>query len=249
MEEYIEKQAVLRFCQGCQNREAGLQVLQKRPQTMEEAVNALKWAIFAINSMSLGKSTYPRVFNYNVPNYVAEGPRVNSTSFCPGRDQRGTTQEVNVCQAGRWVPFSEKPERTTTPSPEDMTIALRENTRAMEQLKIAVEGIRTEQSATLRLIESIAMRLVQADSRPPVTGPPMESIQTEVRGRSPYRMSRSITPPRNASRSPGRGCFVCGVVGHFQRDCPHKQVDNSTRPVSEPDKSPEVSLNSQGSRK
>ena len=44
-EEYSEKQAILRFCLGCINKEAGEAVANKRPASMAEAIDCVKWAV------------------------------------------------------------------------------------------------------------------------------------------------------------------------------------------------------------
>lgn len=44
-EEHTYKQAILRFCLGCANREAGEAAANKRPTKMEEAIDSVKWAI------------------------------------------------------------------------------------------------------------------------------------------------------------------------------------------------------------
>ena len=44
-EEYAYKQAILRFCLGCTNKEAGEAAANKRPTSMGEAIDSVKWAI------------------------------------------------------------------------------------------------------------------------------------------------------------------------------------------------------------
>lgn len=50
-EEYMYKQAILRFCHGCINKEAGEQAANARPTTMEMAVDKVKWAIHTHNAV------------------------------------------------------------------------------------------------------------------------------------------------------------------------------------------------------
>ena len=50
-EDYMYKQAILRFCHGCNNKEAGEQVANFRPPTMEVAVDKVKWAIHTHNAV------------------------------------------------------------------------------------------------------------------------------------------------------------------------------------------------------
>ena len=40
---HLQKQIVLKFCQGCTDRDAGLQALNMRPQTLDIAVDRVKW--------------------------------------------------------------------------------------------------------------------------------------------------------------------------------------------------------------
>ena len=39
----VYKQAILKFCQGCLDKEAGLYALNQRPDTVEEAVDRIRW--------------------------------------------------------------------------------------------------------------------------------------------------------------------------------------------------------------
>ena len=50
-EDYMYKQAILRFCHGCNNKEVGEQVANFRPPTMEVAVDKVKWAIHTHNAV------------------------------------------------------------------------------------------------------------------------------------------------------------------------------------------------------
>ena len=42
-EAYVQRQMVLRLCQGCADREAGCHALDRHPNTMDEAVEAITW--------------------------------------------------------------------------------------------------------------------------------------------------------------------------------------------------------------
>ncbi|KAH3724157.1 hypothetical protein DPMN_049967 [Dreissena polymorpha] len=42
---FMTQQAILRFCMGAREKEAGEQVINQRPQTIEQAIDKMKWAI------------------------------------------------------------------------------------------------------------------------------------------------------------------------------------------------------------
>ena len=42
---FMTQQAILRFCMGAREKEAGEQVVNQRPQTIEQAIDKMKWAI------------------------------------------------------------------------------------------------------------------------------------------------------------------------------------------------------------
>lgn len=102
-------------------------------------------------------------------------------SFCHRRDQLENMDEINVCQVDRRVPYSRKPEQTVASSPDNLATTLRENMREMKKLTAMVKGMRTKQAATLQIVERIAVRLVQADNRNPVTGPPWNHLSSRFK--------------------------------------------------------------------
>ena len=44
-DDYMYQQAILRFCHGCVDKDAGEGVANTRPNTMEDAIDRVKWAI------------------------------------------------------------------------------------------------------------------------------------------------------------------------------------------------------------
>ncbi|MES9906418.1 MAG: hypothetical protein ABW168_27520, partial [Sedimenticola sp.] len=50
-DEYMYRQAILRFCHGCADKDAGENVSNSRPTTMEDAVDRVKWAVHTHNAV------------------------------------------------------------------------------------------------------------------------------------------------------------------------------------------------------
>ena len=55
-DEYMYRQAILRFCHGCIDKDAGESVANTRPAKMEKAVDQVKWAIHT-RSAVYGRTT------------------------------------------------------------------------------------------------------------------------------------------------------------------------------------------------
>lgn len=50
-DDYMYRQAILRFCHGCTDRDAGENAANARPTSMEDAVDKIKWAIHTHNAI------------------------------------------------------------------------------------------------------------------------------------------------------------------------------------------------------
>ena len=66
-ENYVQKQVVMRFCQGSSDKDAGQHALNSRPQTIERAIEDFKWfqlshrAIFGKSRKEVKQTTLPEV--------------------------------------------------------------------------------------------------------------------------------------------------------------------------------------------
>ena len=42
-DDFVEQQCIMRFCQGCRDKESGQWAMNMRPSTLEKAVNLVQW--------------------------------------------------------------------------------------------------------------------------------------------------------------------------------------------------------------
>ena len=87
-DQFMVNQSILRFCTGAREKEAGEQVINKKPATMEEALDKMKWAIHTHN-MVYGKSRSIRKVE------ARETPAVSEVRTTAGINQSNAGQGSN----------------------------------------------------------------------------------------------------------------------------------------------------------
>ena len=122
-DEHIHKQAILRFCHGCYDKQAGMHAATRMPGRMEEAIDCMKW--FQYNHQAFqNKKTVSMVGEGQAYDFV--DPHAWSTSLqgtptsSQNVDNRGRTRERYVPYKGQVSPStSTLDEQKVTPSKPD----------------------------------------------------------------------------------------------------------------------------------
>ena len=224
-EDHIQKQAVLRFCHGCFDRNAGMHAANKMLSRMEEAIDCVKWFQYnqqyfndkpkeRRNVNMVGESQPfqqyiepalyqdPSLLGACAPVYSATGPQVWATAV---NNPPPTTRPKE-----RYIPYKGSP----SPSPSKQQ-----------------EGEKDSSSSETSMDDRMS-KLEQRFER--MMANILKANESKYRGRQSSSPSgtevgtgRSLSPTR---------CFGCNEEGHFKRDCPKKRkVSFNVRQVEDDD--------------
>ena len=204
-EHYSNSQAVVRFCQGLTDKEAGHHVCIQEPKSMEQALNGIKWYQYVHQSMYTGTRRDSQSHEYDEPAniyQVSETPtRGGAESFSASPQLANLQEEIRGIKSGldKFLVNESHREATavrsvTEPAPKSPV------SNAENQRLNSIQG-------KIDKLESAVQKLLKlAQPRPQGAG--------RFQGRR--------------DRAPGRGgrdwikdeeCYACGEKGHFAKDC------------------------------
>ena len=203
-EHYSNSQAVVRFCQGLTDKEAGHHVCIQEPKSMEQALNGIKWYQYVHQSMYTGTNRDSQSHEYDEPAniyQVSETPtRGGAESISASPQLANLQEEIRGIKSGldKFLVNESHREATavrsvTEPAPKS-PVSNAENQR-----------LNSIQGKIDKLENAVQKLLKLAQPRPQGAG--------RFQGRR--------------DRAPGRGrdwikdveCFACGEKGHFAKDC------------------------------
>ena len=217
-EHYSNSQAVVRFCQGLTDKEAGHHVCIQEPKSMEQALNGIKWYQYVHQSMYTGTRRDSQSQEYDEPvniYQVSETPtRGGVESFCASPQLANLQEEIRdikseldqyVNESNRETPVVRSVSEPVPKPP----VSNGEN--RLDSMEGKIDKLENAVQKLLKL----------AQPRP----------QHHQGGN--YRRDKA----------PGRGgrdwikdeeCYACGEKGHFAKDCitvqtPHGYNDLTDR--------------------
>ena len=106
-DDFVEQQCIMRFCQGCRDKESGQWALHMRPSTLEKAVNLVQWNKHS-TCLVLGRSSgrQPMV-RQSVVEDNWEDIHVGVRQVAPHREQHTTPVRSYQCQTGSYTRIRE----------------------------------------------------------------------------------------------------------------------------------------------
>ena len=202
-EHYSNSQAVVRFCQGLTDKEAGHHVCIQEPKSMEQALNGIKWYQYVHKSMYTGTHRDSQSHEYDEPAniyQVSETPtRGGAESFSASPQLANLQEEIRDIKSELDQYVNESNRETT---------AVRSVSEpARKPLVSNGENRLDSMEGKIDKLQNAVQKLLKlAQPRP-----------QHYRGGN-YRRDKA----------PGRGgrdwikdeeCFACGEKGHFAKDC------------------------------
>ena len=202
-EHYSNSQAVVRFCQGLTDKEAGHHVCIQEPKSMEQALNGIKWYQYVHQSMYTGTRRDSQSHEYDEPANIYQ---VSETSTRGGAEYFSVSPQLANLQEEIRDIKSELDQYVNESNRE--TTAVRSVTDPAPKPPVSNGENRLDSmEGKIDKLENAVQKLLKlAQPRP-----------QHYQGGN-YRRDKA----------PGRGgrdwikdeeCYACGEKGHFAKDC------------------------------
>ena len=203
-EHYSNSQAVVRFCQGLTDKEAGHHVCIQEPKSMEQALNGIKWYQYVHQSMYTGTHRDSQSHEYDEPAniyQVSETPtRGGAESFSASPQLANLQEEIRGIKSGLDKFLVNESHRETTAVRSVTDPAPKPPVSNGENRLDSMEG------KIDKLDNAVQKLLKLAQPRP-------QHYQggNYLRDKAPGRGGRDWIKDEE--------CYACGEKGHFAKDC------------------------------
>ncbi|CAG2188305.1 unnamed protein product [Mytilus edulis] len=204
-EEYMTKQAVMKFCQGCNDPEAGQHACGFKPVSVENAIDIIKWFQHSRKAVQahIAQGKTPEVKQASAPTPTAQ---VSDTPSVHGVGSSKSAIDTRVSQMEQQLRQQRE-----------------EQQQSMQQMQSLLSSMAT-------LTEEM-----RQSNRSSGTSPSRDYRSDNTsRGRGQGRRGGYNNRAGNRrTQTPDGACFYCHEQGHFKRDCPKLNNSPGSKPPTQ----------------
>ncbi|CAG2234676.1 unnamed protein product [Mytilus edulis] len=204
-EEYMTKQAVMKFCQGCNDPEAGQHACGFKPVSVENAIDIIKWFQHSRKAVQahIAQGKTPEVKQASAPTPTAQ---VSDTPSVHGVGSSKSAIDTRVSQMEQQLRQQRE-----------------EQQQSMQQMQSLLSSMAT-------LTEEM-----RQSNRSSGTSPSRDYRSDNTsRGRGQGRRGGYNNRAGNRrTQTPDGACFYCHEQGHYKRDCPKLNNSPGSKPPTQ----------------
>ncbi|CAG2231666.1 unnamed protein product [Mytilus edulis] len=204
-EEYMTKQAVMKFCQGCNDPEAGQHACGFKPVSVENAIDIIKWFQHSRKAVQahIAQGKTPEVKQASAPTPTAP---VSDTPSVHGVGSSKSAIDTRVSQMEQQLRQQRE-----------------EQQQSMQQMQSLLSSMAT-------LTEEM-----RQSNRSSGTSPSRDYRSDNTsRGRGQGRRGGyNNRAGKRRTQTPDGACFYCHEQGHFKRDCPKLNNSPGSKPPTQ----------------
>ena len=202
-EHYSNSQAVVRFCQGLTDKEAGHHVCIQEPKSMEQALNGIKWYQYVHQSIYTGTRRDSQSHEYDGPANIYQ---VSETPTRGGAESFSTSPQLANLQEEIRDIKSELDQYVNESNRE--TPAVRSVSEPVPKPRVSNGENRLDSmEGKIDKLENAVQKLLKLAQ----TRPQRHQGGNYGRDKAPGRGGRDWIKDEE--------CYACGEKGHFAKDC------------------------------
>lgn len=215
-EQYSNSQAVVRFCQGLADKEAGHHVCIREPKSIEEALNGVKWYQYVHQSMYGENRKDSQIPEYEDPvsvYNVTERPSRGVAEAASASPQSANLQdEIRSGLASYFGDLGDlKQSQRETIAVRSISDPVNKTSGSDIPKQTPIEARIDSLEASMKELIALTKARPQGPSRPQGGG---------------FRPRERLGDDQYKQRWRNVECFECGEKGHIARDCKTKQSQN-----------------------
>lgn len=218
-DEYVNRQMILRLCQGCLDKDAGQHAINARPRTIDDAIDKIRWYQHTSKAI-FGSKVNTRENLAQEPTY--NEPVENATAAAMSRNDEKPKPQTNK-------PIPSKIESLV----EKMSDLIVEQKDEIQVLQEEISKMRKQHGKN-----QYQDREQNQDRQQKYSGERNYDRNRDNWNRSGRPQDRGVGRgyrSQSAPRYQPRECYQCGSTDHLKRNCP--ELNNEETIISQPESS------------